>query len=104
MARGFDHIGRCVAGRISLRHGRLPNDFARFLVQTKQRRFFAARGADEVIAVDQGRFGISPTAGLTAKIRNQIFLPLDLTRGLVEASKIARGAKGIEPLALHRGR
>src|SRR5260221_12847793 len=81
-----------------------PQRIARLFVQGHQRVFLAAGSANELLAIDQHRFAVTPAVGLFAlEILVQVFPPQLLAAGFA-ADQLAVPGQGINSVAVDRGR
>ena len=72
-----------------------------FLFERQQCRFLAAGRAEQLVAVDQRRFAVSPAAGLAAEVLDKVLAPALLAVGRLQTDEIATDAEGVEYIAVH---
>src|SRR5262249_49094324 len=61
----------------------------------------AAGGADQLVAIDERRFGVVPRAVPAAEVGGEVLLPAHRPLGGVEADEVAVLADGVDPFAVH---
>ena len=59
-------------------------------------------GNDDLLAIDQGRFGIVPVRSLSAKILHQVLAPDFLAIGGFDGEQLAPLAKCVDHIAIDR--
>ena len=84
--------------------GCLPDDFAGLFVESDHGGVVAAGSADELVAVDQGRFAVAPAGHhLSIEIFLEILFPDDVPLGRVEADEVGIEAEDVNLVAVHGG-
>src|SRR5262249_8656300 len=63
----------------------------------------AAGGAEELVAVDEGRFAVLPAADAPLEVLAQVLAPLDLALGDLAADEVPLEAERVDEVAVHGG-
>ena len=84
--------------------GAAPEDLPGLFVQSSHGALPPPGGADDLVAIDQHRFGISPVLQLPAEILDQIGLPQNFSILGRQTAQHAVRRQGIKPVAIHRRR
>src|SRR6266516_6023754 len=94
--------GRRIVGRIR-KFFRLPDDFARRLVERRDGAFGPAWSADDLVAVHQDRLGVAPVRRFATQVR-QRNAPIDLAVGDSSANQLPLTAEAVDTFAIHSRR
>jgi hypothetical protein len=85
--------------------GSFPDLCARLFVQCHHRCRFAARRANQAVAIDQHRLAVTPAiALLAAEVFRQVLAPPLVARGRFQADQVAVRSQDVQQVAVHRRR
>src|SRR5512142_1264273 len=81
----------------------LPNHGAGLLVQRHHGTFLATGRYDDVVAINERRFGVAPTGQRAAEIFHKLLAPHFLAIRGAETNQVTPLAEGIEEITVERG-
>ena len=82
----------------------LPDGLSGLLVEGHDGSLFTARGDDQLVSVNEGRFGVAPVGNFPAKVVDQAEGPFFLSLVGGEAGEIAVGIHGVDQAVINSGR